>query len=116
VGQLTMVNGRRWSREEDTMLRELAGKVPAKAIGDLLCRPVNGVHHRIHKLGLTGYITGENHWASKIDNLTAGMIGALYDAGYAPVEIQRVLSHPITLNRNYVGEICRCRARINPAA
>lgn len=105
-----------WSREEDMLLRKLAGTMPAEQIGMILGRPKNGVHHRIKHLGLDGRLHGEAHWNAKMDNLTAGMVGALNDAGYTPSEIHRFLTTSIDITRPYVEAVCAQRYRRKTAA
>lgn len=106
----------RWTRTEDNLLRDLAGKVPAGQISLVLGRPKAGVSHRIKKLGLSGFISGQWHWNAKVSNLKVSMIGALYDAGYTPAEIHRFLTEKVDVSRNHVSEICQCRQRNRRAA
>jgi len=106
-----MKKRRLWTREEDALLKSLAGKCTAEEIGLVLGRPKSGVHHRISRLKLNGMLCGEAHWNAKIPNLTAGMIGALHDAGYLPSEIHRVVTGGLTVTRQHVEAICNQRHR-----
>lgn len=105
----------RWSPEEDQLLKELAGKLSAAEIGTVLGRTVFAVRCRIQKLGLDGRLSGEAHWASKIPNLVAGMIGVLHDGGYTPKEIQVVLKEQHDVTYRYVHSICSKRNRAKSA-
>lgn len=78
-----------WTAAEDAVVRELAGKVPAEAIGRHLNRTRCGVLYRVKKLGLRAVLRGEGHWASKLTSLQAAMIATLRDAGFSAQEIRR---------------------------
>lgn len=52
---------------------------------------------------------GENHWNAKIDNITAQMIGVLYDSGFTVNEIAKVFNKKV----HTIGDICAERKRVN---
>lgn len=100
-----------YTAAEDRMIKQMAGRIPADRIARILSRPKEGIHHRIKKLGLDGKLTGEHHWNTKVSNLVAGMIGALYDAGYTVNEIHKVLTEPTNTSLSTVVDIAACRTR-----
>lgn len=100
-------HGRPWEPFEDETLRENAGKLTAGHMAHILCRPISGVHHRMKKLGLKGYQTGEHHWAARITSLQAAMIGALKDAGFSGQEIKRAFDLPVAVQT--INDIGACR-------
>lgn len=106
---------RRWTPEEDAVVKELAGKLPAEQIAAVVDRTTWAVRDRIQKLGLDGRLSGEAHWRSKIPNLVAGMIGVLHEAGYTPKEIQVVLKQQHDVTSQYVESICNKRTRVKSA-
>lgn len=79
----------------------------------MLGRTYQSVRGRARRLKLKSQKVGENHHMAKINNLKAGMVGALYDAGYTPKEIHRFFTEPVDMSYNYVQEICQCRARVH---
>lgn len=105
-----------WTPEEDALLKELAGKVNAREIGMILGRSRGSVNHRVNHLGLNGRLWGERHWSAKLDNLTRGMIGALYDAGYTAAEIHKVLTTTIDISDHRVSSICYQRKKMSDAS
>lgn len=105
------MKGSPWTPSEDRELRRMAGKIPASSIAVVLGRTKNGVHHRIERLGLDGRLYGENHWNAKIGDLLAGMIGALYDAGYTVNEIHKAVSEAQDVSLPTVNDIAACRTR-----
>jgi len=111
-----MGRGKAWTAVEDALLRDLVGKVAADQMALVLGHPIGGVRYRMKKLGLKGYLTGEYHWSSKMSNLLAGSVGVLYDAGYTPAQIHRVLTEQPSITREHIGDICRCRYRARSAA
>lgn len=104
-----------WTREEDRLLKELAGKRTALSIAQLLGRPKNGVHHRINKLGLSGHIRGEHHWAAKLSDDMAEMIGALADAGFEPKKIELLVKSSHDVSYSTILGICSARCRQSPS-
>lgn len=106
------MNGRQWTKVEDNLLCDLSDKVPVRQLMLLLGRTECSVRARIRRLNLRAQKVGENHHRAKISNLKAGMVGALYDAGYTPMEIYRFFTEPTDISYNYIQEICQCRARV----
>lgn len=104
-----MSKRRYWSPAEDRRLEELAGKVPAAVIATELGRPKGGVHARIKRLGLSGRLSGEHHWAARLSNLQAAMIGTLRDAGFSATEIKRAFGLEVAVNT--INDIGACRTR-----
>lgn len=98
---------RRWTRDEEKVVRELAGRKTAAEIALILDRPVNGVHHRIKKLGLRGHIHGEHHWNAKVTQLQADMIGVLRDAGFTATQIKDEFN--LELSKAAIEDIGACR-------
>lgn len=109
-----------WTPEEELVLKDLAGKVPAEQIGLVLGRTTYAVRARIARMGLNGRLSGEYHWQSKLPNLVAGMVGVLGEAGYTPKEIEVVMSTPYDITRQVVEAICskrtRAKSAVRPAA
>jgi len=103
--------GKRWTREEDAVLHQLAGVKTSEEIGLILGRTRDGVRHRINKLGLVGYLCGEHHWASKLDNTRAAMVHALFDAGFTTMEVHRMFNEPLGVTYGYLGQIKCARYR-----
>lgn len=102
------MSGRRfWTAEEDKQLRLMAGVEPAWRIAALLNRPEGGVHHRIKRLGLSGRLSGEHHWASKVSDLQATMIWTLRDAGFNANEIKRAFN--VELSVGSINDIAASR-------
>lgn len=99
--------GKPWEPFEDDVIRENAGKVSADRMAAILRRPINGVHHRVKRLGLSGHLHGEHHWAAKITGLQAAMIGALRDAGFSALEIKRAFN--LDLTTDALDDIGACR-------
>lgn len=105
------MKGSPWTPAEDRELRRMAGKIPASSIAVVLGRSKRGIHYRIKRLGLDGRLYGENHWNAKVSDLLAGMIGALYDAGYSVNEIHRAVSGAQDVSLATVCDIAACRTR-----
>jgi len=93
---------RKYTPAEDRTIREFAGVKTAEEIGLMIDRPKNGVHHRIHKLGLKGHIHGQHHWNAKLNNLQVSMITTLIDAGFSPVEVHKMFSEPTNVSHNTI--------------
>jgi len=102
---------RKYSKDEDAVIKEYAGIMTAEELGLVLGRPKNGIHHRIKKLGLSGLRKGEHHWNAKVDNLKVSMIHTLVDGGFTPSEIHRMFSEPLNLSHGYIGQIACARYR-----
>lgn len=105
------MGGIRWTKTEDDTVRKLSGVKTAEEIGLILGRATNGVHHRIKKLGLSGYLCGEHHWASKADNLKMAMLHTLFDAGFTAVEVHRMFNEPVGLSYKYLTQVKCSRYR-----
>lgn len=86
------MRGPAWSAEEDALLKQFAGKKTAAELSVIIGRPKNGVHHRIKKLGLNGYLQGEHHKNAKLSAVHAQMIVVLKDAGFTTNEIHSVFN------------------------
>lgn len=93
-----------WKPDEDKLLKELAGVIPAEQIGTILNRPKNGVHHRMAKLGLDGRLFGDRHWNAKTTNLRAAMVCTLHDNGFKPKEIEESFK-AFDMNRLQITEL-----------
>jgi len=102
---------REYTPKEDAVIRKYAGLMTAEGIGLMIGRPKGGVNHRISKLGLNGHLYGDDHWNSKVDSLIVAMIHTLYDAGFTPTEIQRVISESHEISHRYVSDISCARYR-----
>ena len=98
---------RLWTREEDKALKDCAKTATARQIGEAIGRTENAVRSRAHYLGVDMVKRGEAHWNARIDDLKAGMIGALVDAGYTTMEVSRVMGE----NHSTVSDIAEGRTR-----
>lgn len=105
------MGGRRYTLKEDRVIRKYAGVKSAEEIGMMIDRPKDGIHHRLKRLGLSGHLHGEHHWAAKVDSLRVSMIYTLLDAGYAPSEVHRMFSTPLDLTYKYIKQIACARYR-----
>lgn len=110
------MHGRAWTRLEDRLLRDLSGKVPARTIALLLGRTASMVTGRRKRLGINGTLRGQYHPGQKVSDDTAAMIGALYDAGFKPKQIEGLLKTEILLSYAHIQGICQCRERLPPVA
>ena len=87
----------RWTEKEDTVIRELAGKVSAGAIAaQLPKRSAQSVGRRIRALGLDGRLYGQAHHNAKASNLQRAMIITLRQSGFTATEIKRAFNLEIT--------------------
>lgn len=102
---------RKYTRQEDDLIRQYAGVKTAEEIGAMIDRPKNGVHHRISRLGLKGHLHGDAHWNAKADNLKMAMIHTLMDGGFTSQEIQRMFSEPLNLSYSYLSQVACTRYR-----
>lgn len=91
------MNGRLWTEAEDAILRELVGKQPYTAIGQLVGgRSGAAVHDRAKRIGVHVYMNRcEKHHAAKLTNLQVAMIATLLDAGFTPKEVTEALDLPV---------------------
>ena len=97
---------RKWTAEEDKVLRELVGLQPYQTIGDLIGRSASSVYGRTKTLKLNpGPRRGERHHAARLTSLQASMIGALLDAGYTAREVTEAMGLSVEINT--VGDIGR---------
>lgn len=103
--------GRRWTRIEDNLLKDLAGKVPASKLALVFGRTQCAVHARIKRLKKNGIIRGEYHWNCKLPDVVACMIGSLHDAGYTPTDIHKLVTSKHEVTYNHVQDICQGRSR-----
>lgn len=106
----------KWTDVEDKLLSQLIGKVPVRVLTKVFARSECGVRTRARNLGLNARKTGQWHHRAKLENLKAGMIGALSDAGYTPMEIHRFLREPVDVSYYHVMGICQCRERVKDAS
>lgn len=102
---------RKYTLQEDAVIRKYAGIKSAEEIGMMIGRPKNGVHHRIKRLGLTGHLHGDHHWNAKVDSLKISMIHTLLDSGFKTSEIYRMFNEPLNLSKNYISQIACARYR-----
>ena len=87
----------RWTDDEDAVIRQLAGKVPAGVIAaQLPGRSAQGVGRRIRALGLDGRLYGQPHHNAKVDALQRAMIITLRLSGFTATEIKRAFNLEIT--------------------
>jgi len=100
-----MTAPKRYTREEDNVIRNYCQTKTAEEIGMMLGRPKNGVHHRIKKLGLSGRIQGEHHWKCKHSDLVKLAIGIMSDGGMTTGEIHRILTTPEDIKLHRVVDI-----------
>lgn len=105
------MRGPAYTRDEDRILRDLAGTKTADEIGLILGRTRHSVHHRINRLGLKGHLHGEHHWNAKVDGLRISMLHTLLDAGFAPSEVHRMFDQPLGLSYKYITQIACGRHR-----
>lgn len=97
---------RKWTAEEDKVLRELVGIQPYQTIGDLIGRSASSVHGRAKTLKITpGHRRGERHHAARLTSLQASMIGVLLDAGYSAREVTEAMG--LSVGITTVGDIGR---------
>lgn len=98
------MSGTRWTEKEDTVIRELAGKVSAGIIAaQLPKRSAQAVGRRLRALGLDGRLYGQAHHNAKIDNLQRSMIITLKGAGYTATEIKQAFG--LTITRSTINDI-----------
>lgn len=109
-----MSERRFWTPAEDEQLARLAGRKTAAEIAIILDRPKGGVQHRIAKLGLSGRLYGETHWASKMPDLVRMTIQVLHNNGFTLNEIRRLLRTEYDLAEGTVLDIICGRARTVP--
>lgn len=105
------MGGPKFTPEEDRIVRKYAGKKTAAEIGTILGRPAGGVRSRMKRLGVSGLMHGDAHWAVKVDGLRVSMIHTLLDAGFKPSEVHRMFSTPLDITYNYVAQIACARWR-----
>lgn len=105
------MGGRRYTLKEDRVIRKYAGVKSAEEIGMMIDRPRHGIHNRIRKLGLSGHLHGEHHWAAKVDGLRLSMIHTLLDAGFTPSEIHRMFRTPLDITYNYITQLACMKHR-----
>lgn len=86
------MRGTAWTAKEDALLKQFAGQKTAEELAVIIGRPKNGVHHRIKKLGLNGYLRGEYNQNAKLSSVHAQMIVVLKDAGFTTNEIHSVFN------------------------
>lgn len=86
------MRGQPWTTDEDKLLKRFAGKKTAEELSMIIGRPKNGVHHRMKKLGLNGYLRGEYNQNAKLSRVHAQMIVVLKDAGFTTNEIHSVFN------------------------
>lgn len=86
------MRGQAWTTKEDRLLKQFAGKKTAEELSVIIGRSKHGVHHRINKLGLNGYLRGEHHKNAKVSSVHAQMIVVLKDAGFTTNEIHSVFN------------------------
>lgn len=101
-----MARGKRYSKEEDAIIRKHVGTITAESIGALIGRPTKSIQYRISKLGLDGRVRGVGHPQSKLDTLRAAMVITLNDAGFTPMEIHTVMSRPCPVNVGAIQAVC----------
>lgn len=82
---------RLWTPEEDKVLRELAGKVPASVIAEQIGRPKSGIYHRCKRLDIDLIARAEQHWNCKYDSLMISAMHTLKEAGFTVNEISSLL-------------------------
>lgn len=95
---------REWTPEEDQIVSQLAGHIPAAEIANQLPnRTGQGVRRRIKALGLSGKLYGQAHHNAKTSNLQRAMIITLKEAGYTATEIKKAFNLKIT--RSTINDI-----------
>ena len=105
------MGGRKFTPEEDRIVRKYAGKKSAEEIGTILGRPKGGVRSSLKRQGLKNTLHGDAHWAVKVDALRVSMLYTLMDAGFPPSEVHRMFTTPLDLTYNYVAQIACARYR-----
>jgi hypothetical protein len=106
------MGGRKFTPEEDRIVRKFAGKKSAEEIGLILGRPAGGVRSSLRRQGLKNHLYGDAHWATKVDSLRMSMIHTLLDAGFAPSEVHRMFKEPLDLSYNYLCQIACQKYRV----
>ena len=94
----------RWTEKEDTVIRELAGKVSAGTIAaQLPRRSAQAVGRRLRALGLDGRLYGQAHHKAKVSNLQRAMIITLRQSGFTATEIKRAFG--LTITRSTINDM-----------
>lgn len=101
---------KKYTKEEDDIIRKYCQVKTAEEIGMMLGRPKNGIHHRINRLGLSGRLYGEHHWNARHSDLVRLAIGIMSDGGMTSGEIHRVLTTPEDIKLSRVVDIAGGRA------
>lgn len=105
------MRGQAWTTKEDRLLKQFAGKKTAEELSVIIGRSKHGVHHRINKLGLNGYLRGEYNQNAKLSGTNAQMIQVLYDAGFTANEIQKAF---VNVNISTICDIAAARTWREP--
>lgn len=100
---------RPWQTHEDRHLRKRAGVDSITVMAAHLGRSRDAVHGRMKKLGLSGIRRGQEHWNARLTHTLTGMIQALNDAGYRPVEIHTLVTSQVEISRAAVEDVCAGR-------
>ena len=102
---------KRYTPEMERFIRNNAGKLTAQQIADKLGVKKTGIHSAIKRLGLSGIIQGEDHWASKLSSLQVAMVFTLHDAGFSVNEIYNALFLKHDISMNAICDVVSARTR-----
>lgn len=84
-----MKYNRYYTEEEHITVKQFAGKKTAEEIGLMIGRTRNSVLNYASKNKITLRQTGQYHCRARLTDMQAQMVGALFDAGFSNVEINK---------------------------
>lgn len=81
----------------------------------VLGRTPSAVKNKLRRMGLRNHQKGQYHHRARLTDEQARAVGVLYDAGFTPASIHKLLSQPVDVTYHNVYGICTCLTRTDAA-